>query len=339
MERTKKKLYKMFADMGLKITLETNLPKVDFLDITMNLHEENFQPYRKPNDTPLYVHTKSNHPPHVIKNLPTAINKRLSEISSEEDLFNKHKTDYEQALKKSGHESKLEFDPTIEPNQTKKRNRGRNVTWYNPPYNMTLKTNIGKDFLKLIDKHFPRNHVLNPIINRKTVKISYSCSPNIDSIISSHNKKVLSGNGKATNTENCNCRDKVNCPTPGKCSTECVIYSATVEKTGINYIGMTQNKFKTRYTQHVHSFKTASKMNATTLSQYIWDKKMSPNPKIKWNILKKCTTYQPGNRSCDLCISEKLAIIKNSNNPNNINKRNDIGTRCIHRKNFKLDRI
>ena len=204
---------------------------------------------------------------------------------------------------------------------------------------MTLKTNIGQNFLKLISKHFPKNHVLNPIINRRTIKISYCCSPNIGSIISSHNKKVLNRKSDATSDNKCNCRDKANCPTPGKCCTECVIYSATVEQTGTNYIGMTQNKFKTRFTQHTHSFKMESKKNATTLSQYIWCQKMNPNPKIKWSILKKCTTYQPGNKCCDLCISEKLSIIKNSSNPNNINKRNDIGTRCTHHKHFKLDQI
>ena len=53
--------------MGLKITVETNLAKVDFLDITMELTSETYQPFRKPNDTPLYVNAKSNHPPHVLK--------------------------------------------------------------------------------------------------------------------------------------------------------------------------------------------------------------------------------------------------------------------------------
>ena len=35
---------------------------------------------------------------------------------------------------------------------------------------MNLKTNIGKTFLKLIDKHFHKNHPLNKIINRKMSK-------------------------------------------------------------------------------------------------------------------------------------------------------------------------
>ena len=84
-------------------------------------------------------------------------------------------------------------------NEQKKRtrnNKNRNVLWYNPPFNLALKTNIGKTFLKLIDKHFPKNHQLNKIINRKNVKISYSCCPNIQNIINSNNRKFLTINNK-----------------------------------------------------------------------------------------------------------------------------------------------
>ena len=41
---------------------------------------------------------------------------------------------------------------------------------------------------------------------------------------------------------------------------------------------------------------------------------------------------------CDLCLSEKLCIIKNENNPNDINKRNDIGGKCMHTVKFLLDK-
>ena len=34
----------------------------DFLDIYLDLENDKFCPYRKPNDTPLYVHCESNHP-------------------------------------------------------------------------------------------------------------------------------------------------------------------------------------------------------------------------------------------------------------------------------------
>ena len=48
----------------------TSLPEVDFLDATFDLRTKD-RPYRKPNDTPSYIHMSSNHPPEILKRLPT----------------------------------------------------------------------------------------------------------------------------------------------------------------------------------------------------------------------------------------------------------------------------
>ena len=34
------------------------------------------------------------------------------------------------------------------------------ITWYNPPWNCNVKTNLGKKFLHIVDKCFPKNHPL-----------------------------------------------------------------------------------------------------------------------------------------------------------------------------------
>ena len=86
-----------------------------------------------------------------------------------------------------------------------------------------------------------------------------------------------------------------------------------------------------------HFFKNKSKSNATTSSACAWDKQINTKTDIKWNIIKKCSVYQPCNYNCDLCLTEKLCIIKSANNPNNINKRNDIGSRCMDTRKFLLD--
>ena len=92
LEKIKKDIFKMFKeDIELDITLETNLTVVNFLDVTFDLHGEKYYPYRKPNDSPLYIHKQSNHPPHVSKQLPIGIGKRLSEISSEKESFDTFK--------------------------------------------------------------------------------------------------------------------------------------------------------------------------------------------------------------------------------------------------------
>ena len=135
----------------------------------------------------------------------------------------------------------------------------------------------------------------------------------------------------------CNCRKKENCPTPDRCRTPCVIYKASIAQA--EYIGCTENEFKTRYNNHTHSFRADYKRSSTTLSQYIWDNNLQPASNTKWEILKTCTTIKPAQTSCDLCTSEKLFIIKNINNPRNINKRTDLGNKCIHRRKHMLDEI
>ena len=45
----------------------------------------------------------------------------------------------------------------------------------------TPNTNIGRNFLNLIDKHFPTNQRLHKLFNRNTVNVSYSCMINVRS--------------------------------------------------------------------------------------------------------------------------------------------------------------
>ena len=44
--------------------------------------------------------------------------------------------------------------------KNKKRNRKRKIIWFNPPYCKSDETNIGKKFLKVINKHFGENSKL-----------------------------------------------------------------------------------------------------------------------------------------------------------------------------------
>ena len=66
-------IIQIFADMGLKITIQTNFKVADFLDITLCLATGRYYPYWKPNDRPLYIYCRSNHPPNIIQNLPASI--------------------------------------------------------------------------------------------------------------------------------------------------------------------------------------------------------------------------------------------------------------------------
>ena len=77
MDKIRKTITGLFKQEGLSITIETNLSATDFLDVTFDLAANKYFPYRKPNDRPLYINAKSNHPPAVIKELPKMINRRL----------------------------------------------------------------------------------------------------------------------------------------------------------------------------------------------------------------------------------------------------------------------
>ena len=68
-DRTRKNIIKIFKDVGFGTDIETNSKGVDFLDITFNLNNGIYKPYKKPNDRLLYISKSSNHPPQIINQL------------------------------------------------------------------------------------------------------------------------------------------------------------------------------------------------------------------------------------------------------------------------------
>ena len=174
----------MCKKFGLSTTSSANSKREEFLDVFFDLENDSFRPYLKPNNVPQYVHKMSNHPPAVLKNIPEGVNKRLSSISSNEEMFETAAPIYREALARSGYEYQLKFNPEAANPPKKKRKRSRKILWFNPPFSLNVKTNIAKEFLKLIDRFFPPGHPLRQIFNRNRVKVSYSCTPNMEPVIS-----------------------------------------------------------------------------------------------------------------------------------------------------------
>ena len=314
-----------------------NATKADFLDCTLDLTKDTFYPFKKPNNTLLYINSQSNHPPCIIKELPRMIEKRLSDLSRTANEFENHKKDYEKALKDNGHPHHLKYGPPA----AKKRSRTRNVTYFNPPYNCSVTTNIGKNFLALLAKHFPKSNRYHKLFNKNTVKISYSCSPNLANIISSHNKSVIAKK-EAVATPACNCT-KTACPLDGKCRTSAVIYKATVKTTDPaktkSYVGCAETDFKTRFYNHKSSFNIETHRSKTTLSQYVWKlREENEDFQLKWSLETQSKPYRCGTRKCNLCIDEKFAIF-NSKPEETLNKRTEIANKCRHRSKFKLKNL
>ena len=90
-----------------------------------------------------------------------------------------------------------------EPN-IKKKSRKRKIVWFNPPYNSNVMSNITKNFFALLDSNFPKKHKYSSIINRHTVKLSYSTTPNLEKIIAGINGSKIRKMGGETErtTEN-----------------------------------------------------------------------------------------------------------------------------------------
>ena len=147
--------------MGLRITIETNLKTVNFLDITLNLNNGKVYSYRKPNDKPVYVHSLSDHPPAIINTIPDFINRLLTDISSDETIFEEATLPYEEALKANGYENKMEFLSARKESKKKSRNnRPRQIIWFNPPFSKSVSTNVGRRFRSLLKRHFTQDSTL-----------------------------------------------------------------------------------------------------------------------------------------------------------------------------------
>ena len=332
--KIEKALHRIFKRNQLKISMEQTGHTVNFLDVTMST-DGTHKLYKKPNSSLKYGNRSSNHPPSIPKNIPSSIQKRLNTISSSEEVFNEAKAAYQQALGEAGYDEELTYDSDQKMASRPTRKRRRRVVWYNPPYSKNVATNIGKEFFKLLQLHFPKQHPLHSIYNKNTVKLSYSCTTIMDNILKAHNAKILLKDIKKDEEEKgCNCRNKAACPVANKCLKTNVVYKATVnyEDKTQHYIGMTENSFKTRYTLHKSSFKHSKNRNQTELSNLIWsltDKETDYN--LTWKIIDQARPYQSGKRTCNLCLSEKFHILTGCNL---INRKTELLNKCPHRRNF-----
>ena len=74
--------------------------------------------------------------------------------------------------------------------------------------------------------------------------------------------------------------------------------------------------------------------NQTELSNLIWT--LTDNGtsyKLSWNIIDRARPYQPGKRTCNLCLSEKYHILVGSHL---INRKTELLNKCPHRRKFSV---
>ena len=249
---------------------------------------------------------------------------------------------YQNALYESGFKEELKYTPsdTSFQEENDQRTRRRKIIWFNPPYSRSVKTNIGKNFLHLLEKHFPTNNKMHKIFNKNTVKVSYNCMKNMDSIISGHNHNILNPKQRSFG---CNCRKKGSCHLNGECLTPKVIYRADVtneaNKDQKFYFGLAETTFKERYNNHKRDVKLIKYQYNTELTKYICNLK---NNSIQYNVPWKVVDKVYGNANlimCKLCLTEKLWIINHINDNNMLNKKSELVNKCRHLKKFLLKHV
>ena len=343
-EVKKKEVGAILKSTGIDITISANLKIVDFLDLTLDLNTGTYKTFNKPNNTPLYVHNQSSHPPGAKENIPLAINKRLSSNSSNEELFKESSPIFQQALKNSDYSHELKFEQ-INTRVKSKTSRKRNVIYFNPPWADNVKTRVGEKILNLVKSSFPSSNPLHKIFNKNTIKISYRTTPNMSQIISGHNRKLLD-KLSPKQVQPCTCR-KQTCPVQGKCKQECTIYQATVthsspetgEKQTNTYIGLAATTFYQRHQNHKTSFKDKNHSTKSELSKHIWKlKELGLACDITWKIIDKGKKFSPTSKSCKLCTLERYYLICRPD-LYTLNKNKEFSDECLHKRFLRLSKV
>ena len=339
-EKLKAAMHRFAKGLGLRITIEAPLTTTDFLDVKLDINSHTFSPFHKPNSNLLYVNVNSNHPKNIIKCIPKIVNDRLTKRSSSKKEFEENKSDYERALKEAGYDSKLEYAKT-KPASAKNK-RKRKVTWFNPPFCLSIRTNIAREFIDLVKRHFTKRSPLRPIFNKNNIRVSYCCMKNMGALIKQHNANILKDDREDTEL-GCNCQDKDSCPFKGQgisCQAKCLVYKAEVTTATASrfYIGLAEKEFKWRYRNHTSSFNLDRKFERppTSLAGHVRDLKRRNVPfTIKWSVVRRARPIKDGGAACRVCLLEAVEIAFADEGC--MNNRNEVVHVCPHKKKFLLE--
>lgn len=87
--------------------------EIKFLDTHLNIIPNTHEPYIRPNSILRYFNANSNHPPSVKKALVCNITYRISNLSTNKEIFNNHINKYIQALMKPSYRINDNFKYTL----------------------------------------------------------------------------------------------------------------------------------------------------------------------------------------------------------------------------------
>ena len=153
-EKTKEEVSQVFKSNGLKITIDAN--RVINSDANKKIATFLMWPWTSQKVATSHIWSlttnchisinKATNPSTTKPNIPLNNNRRLTNISSSKEVFDKSIAPNQKPLL-SGYSHKLTCNPTLEQAPKNKRKRQRNITWYNPPFDSNVKTILGRKFL------------------------------------------------------------------------------------------------------------------------------------------------------------------------------------------------
>ena len=142
-EKLPKKIIKIFLKIGFEIHIKTNFKIIAFLDMTFNLINGSYKLFKKLIDTLLYINKNSKYPPQITNKLPEKINAKLC-------IFFASKEEYETASKNNGYKN-VDFKYNLENKNNNRKNRKRNIIWFNPQFRQTVSKNVVKRYLDFLN--------------------------------------------------------------------------------------------------------------------------------------------------------------------------------------------
>ena len=108
-EKITKNIQKIFKENKSDIVIQCNMKLINYLDVTLNLNNSNYKLCHKSDNEILYIHKDSNLPPSILIQIRTSIEKRISNLSSNETIFNESKEISPNALEKSDYQQTLKY--------------------------------------------------------------------------------------------------------------------------------------------------------------------------------------------------------------------------------------
>ena len=299
-----------------------------------------FRVHLKPNQKLKYLNKSSNHTPSCFKSIYSGVFKRLAKLTTkipqiQDQLITEIYPSHAKALLKADllpkkvptltnqmHENEVMKSKKEQKDQNKKVDSrdiyfciGYTKAWPKPVHTIIkrLIKNFGLTWLRF--------------------KMSYHRFPNLYELYGGDTTKKLNRGIVSLDFENkpCNCKtsSKINgeCAYGGLCRNSCIVYSVSSTASGMEYIGCTQNNFKTRMNGHYNDVRQSvckgklSDSFAKYFSKYFDPVNNPPrcptvremcNFKILWkgDILNVMKNF--GTDKCKLCTRERLEILKNT---------------------------